>query len=121
MKKIANVSLLIFILLAPAATFPATRKSRVLATCTGSTPCRACKNCRYCKHCAKEGGRCGVCKRSRVAPRQASWEEARRRLTLQSTLRIEQSATSDLLGFHRDKQDIDLTLLSNVIYKVIYK
>jgi hypothetical protein len=33
------------------------------ATCTGSDPCNACKNCKYCKHCAKEGGKCGVCKR----------------------------------------------------------
>jgi hypothetical protein len=36
------------------------------STCTGSDPCNACKNCKYCKHCAKEGGKCGVCKRSRV-------------------------------------------------------
>jgi hypothetical protein len=35
------------------------------ATCTGSTPCNACKNCKYCKHCAKEGGKCGICKRER--------------------------------------------------------
>jgi hypothetical protein len=34
------------------------------ATCTGADPCNACKNCKYCKHCAKEGGTCGVCKRS---------------------------------------------------------
>jgi hypothetical protein len=34
------------------------------ATCTGSDPCHACKNCHYCKHCAKDGGTCGVCKRS---------------------------------------------------------
>jgi hypothetical protein len=34
------------------------------ATCTGSDPCNACKNCKYCKHCAKEGGKCGVCKRN---------------------------------------------------------
>ena len=34
------------------------------ATCYGNDPCNACKNCRYCKHCAKEGGTCGVCKRS---------------------------------------------------------
>jgi hypothetical protein len=34
------------------------------ATCTGADPCKACKNCKYCKHCAKEGGTCGVCKRS---------------------------------------------------------
>jgi hypothetical protein len=37
------------------------------ATCTGSDPCNACKNCKYCKHCAKEGGTCGVCKRSLIA------------------------------------------------------
>lgn len=35
-----------------------------MATCTGSDPCNACKNCKYCKHCAKDGGTCGVCKRS---------------------------------------------------------
>jgi hypothetical protein len=35
-----------------------------LATCVGAEPCHACKNCKYCKHCAKEGGTCGVCKRS---------------------------------------------------------
>jgi hypothetical protein len=34
------------------------------ATCTGSDPCNACKNCKYCRHCAKEGGKCGVCKRA---------------------------------------------------------
>jgi hypothetical protein len=33
------------------------------ATCTGADPCHACKNCKYCKHCAKEGGKCGVCKK----------------------------------------------------------
>ena len=33
------------------------------ATCTGADPCNACKNCKYCRHCAKEGGKCGVCKR----------------------------------------------------------
>ena len=38
------------------------------ATCTGSDPCNACKNCKYCKHCAKEGGTCGVCKRSASYP-----------------------------------------------------
>ena len=36
------------------------------ATCTGADPCNACKNCKYCKHCAKDGGTCGVCKRSKV-------------------------------------------------------
>ncbi len=35
-----------------------------LSTCTGSDPCNACKNCKYCKHCAKDGGTCGVCKKS---------------------------------------------------------
>jgi hypothetical protein len=34
------------------------------ATCTGADPCHACKNCHYCKYCAKEGGKCGVCKKS---------------------------------------------------------
>jgi hypothetical protein len=34
------------------------------ATCTGADPCHACKNCKYCGHCAKQGGTCGVCKRS---------------------------------------------------------
>lgn len=33
------------------------------ATCKGSDPCNACKNCKYCKHCAKDGGKCGVCKK----------------------------------------------------------
>jgi hypothetical protein len=37
------------------------------ATCTGADPCNACKNCKYCKHCAKEGGKCGVCKRNDTA------------------------------------------------------
>ncbi len=34
------------------------------ATCTGADPCHACKDCKYCQHCAKNGGTCGVCKRS---------------------------------------------------------
>lgn len=34
-----------------------------MATCTGSTPCKACKNCKYCKHCTKDGKTCGVCKK----------------------------------------------------------
>lgn len=34
------------------------------ATCVGATPCRACKNCSSCKHCAKDGGTCGVCRRT---------------------------------------------------------
>ena len=34
------------------------------STCTGADPCNACRDCKYCKHCAKEGGTCGVCKRS---------------------------------------------------------
>ena len=33
------------------------------ARCTGSDPCYACKNCKYCQFCAKQGGKCGVCKR----------------------------------------------------------
>lgn len=34
------------------------------ATCLGKDPCKACSNCKYCKHCAKDGGTCGICKRS---------------------------------------------------------
>jgi hypothetical protein len=34
------------------------------ATCTGADPCRACRNCNACKHCHKDGGTCGVCKKS---------------------------------------------------------
>ena len=41
--------------------------SASFATCTGSDPCKACKNCKYCKHCAKDGGSCGICKRSMIA------------------------------------------------------
>jgi hypothetical protein len=33
------------------------------ATCVGDTPCNACKNCSSCKHCAKNGGKCGVCRK----------------------------------------------------------
>lgn len=33
-------------------------------TCTGSDNCSACKNCTGCKHCSKDGGSCGVCKKS---------------------------------------------------------
>lgn len=33
------------------------------AKCEGKTPCNACKNCSSCKHCAKDGGKCGVCKK----------------------------------------------------------
>jgi len=78
MKRIAHVAFLVLFLLVSPTTFAATR--RAAATCTGSTPCRACKNCRYCKHCAKEGGKCGVCRRRRAAQRQGSWEEAKQRL-----------------------------------------
>ena len=38
-------------------------KSLFAATCTGADPCHACKNCKYCKHCAKDGGKCGICKK----------------------------------------------------------
>lgn len=38
-----------------------------LATCTGSSSCRACKSCSSCKHCHKEGGSCGVCKPGKPA------------------------------------------------------
>ena len=31
--------------------------------CTGAKDCNACKNCKYCKYCAKNGGKCGVCKK----------------------------------------------------------
>jgi hypothetical protein len=82
MKKTAHVTLLLLFLLAPTTTFAAARTRRAAATCTGSTPCRACKNCRYCKHCAREGGKCGVCRRRAedVARRQGSWEGAAERL-----------------------------------------
>jgi hypothetical protein len=33
------------------------------ATCTGASPCKACKNCKYCGHCAKDGGKCGTCRK----------------------------------------------------------
>ena len=33
--------------------------------CSGDAQCSACKNCSGCKHCAKDGGTCGVCKRSK--------------------------------------------------------
>lgn len=39
------------------------------ATCTGADPCHACKNCKYCKHCAKDGGKCGVCKKGALVKR----------------------------------------------------
>ena len=80
MKRTAQITLLSLILLTSAAGFAATHTRRALATCTGSTPCRACKNCRYCKHCAKEGGTCGVCRRRQAEKRQGSWEEAKQRL-----------------------------------------
>jgi hypothetical protein len=82
MKRIAHACFLLLFLLTSTTTFAATRTRRVLATCTGSTPCRACKNCRYCKHCAKEGGKCGVCRRraEAVAKKQGSWEGATERL-----------------------------------------
>ena len=34
------------------------------ATCTGANPCDACRNCSSCKRCAKEGGTCGVCRKT---------------------------------------------------------
>jgi hypothetical protein len=81
MKRIAHASLLLLILIGPATTLSATR-ARIAATCTGATPCRACKNCRYCKHCAREGGKCGVCRRraEAVARKQGGWEDAQERL-----------------------------------------
>jgi len=77
-KKNIQVGLLLLLLLTPTAVFGAARTRRAAATCTGSTPCRACKNCRYCKHCAKEGGKCGVCRRraEAVAKKQGGWEGA---------------------------------------------
>jgi hypothetical protein len=82
MKRIARACFLLLFLLSSTTIFAAARTRRTLATCTGSTPCRACTNCRYCKHCAKEGGKCGVCRRRReaTAKRQGSWEEAGQRL-----------------------------------------
>lgn len=80
MKRIAHACFLLLFLLTSTTTFAATRGRRAAATCTGSTPCRACKNCRYCKHCAKEGGRCGVCRRGRSEQQQAGWRGATERL-----------------------------------------
>ena len=80
MKRIAHASLLLLTLIGPTTTFAATRARLMAATCTGSTPCRACKNCRYCKHCAKEGGKCGVCRRRGSEQRQAGWQWATERL-----------------------------------------
>ena len=34
------------------------------AACTGSDVCTRCKNCSSCKYCAKQGGTCGVCKKT---------------------------------------------------------
>jgi hypothetical protein len=79
MKITAQLTLLSVILIASTATFATPRARRLVATCTGSTPCRACKNCRYCKHCAKEGGTCGVCRR-RAEDVAKSWEGATERL-----------------------------------------
>jgi hypothetical protein len=79
MKRIAHACLLLLILISSTTTFAVTRARRIAATCTGSTPCRACKNCRYCKHCAKEGGKCGVCRR-RAEDGAKSWEGATERL-----------------------------------------
>ena len=79
MKRIAHATLLAILILAPTTTFAAARTRRAAAACTGSTPCRACKNCRYCKHCAKEGGRCGVCRRGRSEQQQAGWQGATER------------------------------------------
>jgi hypothetical protein len=79
MKKSMQIGLLLVALVVPTMSFGAARTRRVLATCTGSTPCRACKNCRYCKHCAKDGGTCGVCRRRQSEQTQDSWEEASRR------------------------------------------
>jgi hypothetical protein len=80
MKRNLQVGLLVFLLFVPPAVYSAVRARRLTATCTGSTPCHACTNCRYCKHCAKEGGKCGVCKRRAAAGRQGSWEEAGQKL-----------------------------------------
>jgi hypothetical protein len=74
MKRIASVAFLALFLLASTTAFAAAPRRRVLATCTGSTPCRACKNCNYCKHCAKDGGKCGVCRRRRAEAR--TWSHA---------------------------------------------
>ena len=89
MKKRIQVGLLLILLLAPTTVFGAAHTRRAVATCTGSTPCRACKNCKYCKHCAKEGGKCGVCRRRAegVIKRRGSWEGATEKLTSNSTSR----------------------------------
>lgn len=80
MKRIAHVTFLALFLLGSTMTFAATRARQAAATCTGATPCRACKNCRYCKHCAKEGGKCGVCRRRAATRQRGSWAEATVRL-----------------------------------------
>ena len=65
MRRIAHAALLAALILSSTASFAATRTRKVRATtCVGATPCWVCKNCRYCKHCAKDGGKCGVCRRS---------------------------------------------------------
>jgi hypothetical protein len=72
----ALAALTTLILLAPGSALAAKRARRPApAKCTGSTPCRACKNCRYCRHCAKDGGKCGVCRR-RGAKSPENWRMA---------------------------------------------
>lgn len=39
---------------------PTNKKSRIVLTCYGYTPCNACKSCNYCKYCTS-GGMCGIC------------------------------------------------------------
>src|SRR5689334_313783 len=45
---------------------PALASAPTAAKGTGATDCKACKNCTACAHCKEEGGKCGVCKHSKV-------------------------------------------------------
>ncbi len=60
--------LLMFLLIAGAATADDGHKKSPKARCSGTSLCRACKNCKYCQHCAKNGGSCGVCTNYEARP-----------------------------------------------------
>lgn len=38
-----------------------------MAKCVGAADCKACKNCSACAHCKENRGKCGVCRKARVA------------------------------------------------------
>lgn len=57
------ISLILFGLIRISTVNAGNAAPKVMATCYGNSPCAACKNCKACKYCAKNGGKCGTCKK----------------------------------------------------------